>query len=111
MTKSPNIAFDADAVRRYIISCYVHAPCVSTRRALTEHMKQGAAALSKHLALPCAKCLRSRGVFLAATVLRLGFATMTLRLSPYPAIGGLPAIALLSLARRLFFFLTVRRHL
>ena len=28
------------------------------------------------------------GVFLAATVLRRGFATMTLRLSPYPAIGG-----------------------
>ena len=29
-----------------------------------------AAALSKHLALPCAKCLRSRGAFFAATALR-----------------------------------------
>ena len=28
------------------------------------------------------------GVFLAATALRLGIATMALRLSPYPAIGG-----------------------
>jgi hypothetical protein len=38
-----------------------------------------AAALSKHLALPCAKCLRSRGAFFAATALRLGGTTMALR--------------------------------
>ena len=49
---------------------------------------QGATALSKHWALPCAKCLRARGVFLAPTVLRLGFATMTLRWVPTQLSGA-----------------------
>ncbi len=52
------------------------------------HAKErSAAALSKHWALPCAQCLRSRGAFLAPTVLRLGNATMTLRWVP-PQLSG-----------------------
>ena len=69
--------------------------------------RRSAVALSKHWARPCAQCLRSRGAFLAPTVLRRGFATMTLRWVP-PQLSGasrqcgpnLWAIALLSLARR-----------
>ena len=49
---------------------------------------RSAAALSKHLALPCAQCLRARGVFLAATALRLGGATMTLRWVPTQLSGA-----------------------
>jgi hypothetical protein len=32
MIKSPNIAFEADAVRQYIVSCSIRAPRGSTRR-------------------------------------------------------------------------------
>jgi hypothetical protein len=31
MTKRSNIAFEADAVRQYIVSCYRGAPCGSTQ--------------------------------------------------------------------------------
>ena len=37
---------------------------------LRTNRTRSAAALSKHLALPCAKCLQSRGAFLAPTALR-----------------------------------------
>ena len=49
---------------------------------------RSAAALSKHLALPCAKCLRARGVFLAPTALGLGDTTMTLRWVPTQLSGA-----------------------
>ena len=32
MIKSPNIAFEADAVRQHIVSCCMRAPRGSTRR-------------------------------------------------------------------------------
>ncbi|MCK7513754.1 MAG: hypothetical protein MZV70_63560 [Desulfobacterales bacterium] len=50
---------------------------------------RGAAALSKHLARPCAKCLRSRGACFAPTALRLGNATMALRWVPTQLSGAL----------------------
>ena len=49
---------------------------------------RSAAALSKHLALPCAQCLRSRGAFFAPTALRLGDATMALRWVPTQLSGA-----------------------
>jgi hypothetical protein len=42
------------------------------RFAKTDLIVRSAAALSKHSALPCAKCLRSRGAFFAPTALRSG---------------------------------------
>ncbi len=81
--------------RRSVTETILYEILPHTRHYLERPRPRGAAALSKHLALPCAKCLRARGVFLVTTVLRRGFATMTLRLSLYPAIGGfLPSLCL-----------------
>ncbi|MCK7466884.1 MAG: hypothetical protein MZU91_01210 [Desulfosudis oleivorans] len=59
------------------------------RRECKTHDNRGAAALSKHLARPCAKCLRSRGACFAPTALRLGNATMALRWVPTQLSGAL----------------------
>ena len=80
----------------------------SAARSVAEQRKalgyRSAAALSKHLALPCAKCLRSRGAFFAPTALRSSkrrWPTMALRLKSLLKLRGLLAIASFSLARRM----------
>ena len=81
-------ALHAEPGRVWTVESLAQAAGLSRAHFAALFQQRSAAALSKHLALPCAKCLRARGVFLAPTVLRLGNATLTLRWVPTQLSGA-----------------------